>query len=106
MKFNTANACRWGYLEIRTSQKAKDADQAYGAGYLEGTLTADLIYDHWFNTVKGYCTDRPDICKNLTDYMTTNTNWIKSKSNESDDDPYWYQVTILCLPFIVYVDIL
>lgn len=81
---------RWAYLEIRTSQKAKDEDQAYGAGYLEGTLTADLIYSYWFNTAKGYCTDRPNVCQQLKDYMTTNKNWIISKSNESD--PYWYQV--------------
>lgn len=66
-------------------------DQAYGAGYLEGALTADLIYSHWYNTVRGYCTDRPDICKNLTDFLTTNTNWIKSQS-QNDPDAYWYQV--------------
>lgn len=84
------NNTGWAYLEIRTSQKAKDEDQAYGAGYLEGTLTADLIYSYWFNTAKGYCTDRPNVCEQLKDYMTTNKNWIKSKLNESD--PYWYQV--------------
>jgi len=84
---------RWAYLEIRTSQKAKDEDQAYGAGYLEGTLTADLIYNYWFNTAKDYCTDRPNVCQQLKDYMTTNKNWIISKTNESD--PYWYQVCYL-----------
>jgi len=82
--------CRWGYLEIRTSQKARDEDQAYGAGYLEGTLTADLIYSYWFNTAKDYCSDQSEVCEQLKDYMTTNKDWIKSKLNESD--PYWYQV--------------
>lgn len=89
MKLNL-NIFRWGYLEIKTSKNVTDYDQAYGAGYLEGTLTADLIYSHWYNTVRGYCTDRQNVCKNLKDFMNTNTNWIKLKSNESD--PYWYQV--------------
>jgi len=90
---NLKHNFRWAYLEIRTSQKAKDEDQAYGAGYLEGTLTADLIYSYWSNTAKGYCTDRPKICQQLKDYMTTNKNWIKSRSDDSDS--YWYQVCYL-----------
>lgn len=81
---------RWGYLEIRTSKNAEDADQAYGAGYLEGTLTADLIYSYWYNTVRSYCIGQENVCKSLTDFLNTNINWIKLKSNESD--PYWYQV--------------
>lgn len=60
---------------------------------MEGVLTADLIYSYWYNTARGYCSDRPDVCKNLTDYMTMNKNWITSNQNVSD--PYWYQVRVL-----------
>lgn len=84
-------------MEIRTSAKAKDDDQAYGAGYLEGVLTADLIYSYWYNTARGYCLDRPKVCKNLKNYMTTNKNWIMSNINVSD--PYWYQVRITAAAF-------
>lgn len=76
-----------GYLEVRTSLKASDMDQAYGAGYLEGALTANFIYSHWYNTARRYCTDQPDVCKNLTDFMAINKNWIKSQL-QNDSDPY------------------
>lgn len=58
-------------------------------------MTADLIYSHWYNTAKGYCTDRPDVCEDLKEYMTTNKNWIESKLN--DFDPYWYQVGVFAV---------
>ncbi|VVC38023.1 Phospholipase B-like [Cinara cedri] len=86
------NSTGWSYLEIRTIELARDIDQAYAAGFLEGSLTADLIYSHWYNTVRGYCIDRPTICKNLTDFLTTNKNWISSKFNKYS--PYWFQVTL------------
>ncbi|VVC38022.1 Hypothetical protein CINCED_3A023616 [Cinara cedri] len=86
------NSTGWGYLEIRTMLLTKDVDQAYAAGFLEGVLTADLIYSHWYNSMKGYCTDRPNICKNLTDFMNTNKYWILSQFIKPD--PFWYQVSL------------
>ena len=36
-------------LHLHASPKAADAEQMFAAGYLEGWLTAERIYDHFFN---------------------------------------------------------
>ncbi|XP_050520145.1 putative phospholipase B-like 2 [Daktulosphaira vitifoliae] len=88
---HSINETGWSFLEIRTSPKAKDPDQAYAAGFLEGVLTADLIYYHWRNNMKdNNCVKDPQMCPKLTEHITNNKEWIESSLNASD--PYWYQV--------------
>lgn len=83
--------CRWSILEIRTSPKVKDVDQAYAAGFLEGVLTADLIYYHWHNTIKNNnCVKDPGVCPKLSKHIATNKQWMEASLNASD--PYWYHV--------------
>ena len=39
----------FGVLHLHASPKAGDEEQMFAAGYLEGWLTAERVYDHFFN---------------------------------------------------------
>ena len=39
----------FGELHLRAGRKASDAEQMFALGYLEGWLTAERIYDHFYN---------------------------------------------------------
>merc|ERR1712226_263403 len=52
---NMVNATGWSFIEIQTDPKFPDKIQAFAAGYLEGYLSADLIYLFWRNTVENTC---------------------------------------------------
>ena len=39
----------FGVLHLHASPKASDAEQMFAMGYLEGWLTAERVYDHYFN---------------------------------------------------------
>ena len=79
--------------------------QSYGAGIVEGILTAELIHSHWLNTVKDYCEGdtMKDICPKINDYRQKNIEWVTSMidyycpSKNSDPNkctPYWHQMAL------------
>jgi len=89
---------RWNYLEIQTSHKEDDSIQAYAAGLLEGSVTANLINIYWKNIFQNFCNDRADLCEKLTVYLQTNKNWVMSQILEKNGtDAYWHQVSNLLL---------
>jgi hypothetical protein len=47
----STNATGWAQLSLTSSPQQSNKAQAYGAGYLEGYLTADLIWMSWNSTV-------------------------------------------------------
>ena len=122
---NNINSTGWSFLEISTKESFPDKMQvgrnsqessndlvlkgayfqAFAAGYLEGTLTAELIYMHWFNTMRGHCEgDKQKVCDKINDYLKTNNEWIQSRINdecpeEGDEtknctSPYWHHVSL------------
>jgi len=42
------NQTGWATLDISSNEKSTDLVQAYGAGYLEGHLTANVIQAYWY----------------------------------------------------------
>ncbi|ELU15812.1 hypothetical protein CAPTEDRAFT_183314 [Capitella teleta] len=88
-------SCRWGYLEVHTSEVYADNIQAYAAGFLEGHATRDLITMHWTNTMAGYCTyPLSQFCQKLQNYLDENFAWIEKQIASSSSDPYWRHVEL------------
>ncbi|XP_068213590.1 putative phospholipase B-like 2 [Palaemon carinicauda] len=85
----------FAYLEIESSSGYSDAVQAYAAGLAEGALTHEMIYNHYRNTVEGYCNGKPDgYCERLYDYLDKNDKWMRSKLSETSD-PIFHQVNLI-----------
>lgn len=72
---------------------------------LEGSLSWQMIYWHWQNTVQSACDDREDYCEQIKGYLKENLDWVKRTMVLHDTDPYWHQVSII-VPQIISDDIL
>ncbi|KAK7862395.1 hypothetical protein R5R35_004170 [Gryllus longicercus] len=92
---NQINKTGWSFLELQSNGQATDEDQVYAAGVLEGYVTSELIYEHWFNTMKGFCDGREKTCRRIQKYLDKNNQWIKANIDSKEKkDPYWYQVKL------------
>jgi hypothetical protein len=67
--------------------------QAYSAGLLEGSLSWQLIYWHWQNTMCNICEDQIEFCKHVRSFIEINFEKIKDLAEKKgDSDPFWHQV--------------
>ncbi|XP_077094756.1 putative phospholipase B-like 2 [Siphateles boraxobius] len=97
---NDINKTGWAYLEVSTSAVYNDSLQAYAAGLVEASATSQLIYQHWMNTLMGYCepsTRDDSYCQRLKDYISTNLQWLNQQMDTHADSPYWHQVRLSLL---------
>lgn len=84
---------RWSIIEIETSSKYPDIVQAYAAGLLEGSLTWQLIYHHWQNTVDAVCAERAEECRQLMRFLHENTAVVRERAELlAATDPFWHMV--------------
>ncbi|XP_026332845.1 putative phospholipase B-like 2 [Hyposmocoma kahamanoa] len=91
---NDINETGWAFLEIHSMANIPDEKQAFGAGFLEGYLTRDLIWWHWQNMLKGYCFNKTDVCGLIEEYIDRNEKYISDMVRQYSNDPYWYQVKL------------
>merc|ERR1712241_953732 len=94
----------WSPLEIiSTETNVTDDARAYAAGMLEGSVTAELIYQHWRNQFETYCDGEMRQIRELTeDFLDENDAWVKGKIDEARklnnngliDDSYWYHANL------------
>ncbi|XP_022197316.1 putative phospholipase B-like 2 [Nilaparvata lugens] len=91
---NKVNRTGFGYLEIETNIKFDSVSQAYHAGYLEGFLTADLIYSRWYNMVRDWCKDDRQNCDKINKFIEKNSIWITEKFEKNGNETYWYQLKL------------
>eukprot|EP01088_Endostelium_zonatum_P015714 TRINITY_DN397_c0_g1_i1.p1 TRINITY_DN397_c0_g1~~TRINITY_DN397_c0_g1_i1.p1 ORF type:complete len:560 (-),score=127.86 TRINITY_DN397_c0_g1_i1:24-1652(-) len=93
---NEVNQTGWGRFNLESSELYQDAVQAYGAGYLEGYVTYEVIWYSWYNTYvnsfKGSMSP-PEVLKK---WFTSNIAWVSANANIlKKRDPYWAQVELL-----------
>lgn len=91
---NAINSTGWSNLEIETFNGNNEDLQAYSAGYLEGTLSHDVLEYHLQNTYYTYCDGYKEYCRRLGSYLRKNLDYIKRKvENAPKDDVYWQTVS-------------
>lgn len=84
----------WNTLNIRagfSNQKYQDENLMYAAGYLEGFLTSQQIYQHLTN-VKASTFGKgtpPQLQEKLQKFFTDQDDWMRGKLEENQESPFW-----------------
>jgi len=92
---NLVNQTGWGFLELESNPKFADKLQAYGAGYLEGVLTKELLYMAYQNTIVGRCDGKQDLCDRINQWLQENLLWVNQKASyHAASKEYWHQVSL------------
>lgn len=86
------NSQGWNYLTITTNSSCDDEFQAYGAGYLEASLTAAAITDGIANTGANATWDPA-----LASYLADNAVFLHQQILANPTDPYWVQAWLIQL---------
>ncbi|XP_055963141.1 putative phospholipase B-like 2 [Sorex fumeus] len=100
---NLTNAIRetgWALLEVHTNGRFNDSLQAYAAGVVEASVSQELIYMHWMNTVVNYCGPfeyEVDYCEKLKRFLDINLVWMQEMMNLQEASVYWHQVQLILL---------
>ncbi|XP_077996109.1 putative phospholipase B-like 2 [Glandiceps talaboti] len=90
----------WSHFTVSTNSKYDDVIQAYAAGIVEGHLTSQLIYNHWINTIYGFCQQPSEYCTKLRTFLETNLNWMTKQIEQNPTDAYWHQVNLTLVQLI------
>lgn len=85
----------WGYLEIETSSNYPDMIQAYQAGFLEGTICGDLIYDYYEKMIINSTLIKENYYPTLMSFLDANTQWILNGVKSGQKFPMWLHLCLL-----------
>jgi hypothetical protein len=92
---NRINETGWAFLDLATSGQWPDKLQAFGAGYIEGYVTSELLAMHYQNTVLGRCEGKENVCRKVAAWLDNNNKWIRTKIKKSGRrSGYWHQVSL------------
>lgn len=100
---NLTNAIRdtgWAYLDLGTNGSYNDSLQAYAAGVVEASVSEELIYMHWMNSMVNYCGPfeyEVSYCEKLKSFLEANLEWMQREMELNQDSPYWHQVRLTLL---------
>ena len=92
---NRINQTGWAFLDLATNPEMPDKLQAFGAGYIEGYLTSELLYMHYENTVVGRCEGKEAVCAKVDEWLDRNHQWVRTKiKKDGKRSRYWHQVSL------------
>eukprot|EP01124_Arcella_intermedia_P007737 TRINITY_DN1478_c0_g2_i4.p1 TRINITY_DN1478_c0_g2~~TRINITY_DN1478_c0_g2_i4.p1 ORF type:complete len:307 (+),score=43.97 TRINITY_DN1478_c0_g2_i4:41-961(+) len=84
------NRTGWNTLHIETDGTYSDEFQSYGAGFLEGYLTREEIWNTWL-----VFSSRSPFNHSITDFILNQDKWVRSMANTSQSEGYWHQVLLV-----------
>ena len=88
----------WMYLEITTNQAFPDDLQAKAAGFAEGYLTRNTIYEYYKEFyANDICNDKEGskVCQYMKDQIMVNDLWIRENiESKAQVDPFWHMVRL------------
>nr|XP_004668482.2 putative phospholipase B-like 2 [Jaculus jaculus] len=100
---NLTNAIRetgWAFLDLGTNGSYNDSLQAYTAGVVEASVSEELIYMHWMNSMVNYCGPfeyEVSYCERLKNFLEANLAWMQREMELNQDSAYWHQVRLTLL---------
>ncbi|XP_070385055.1 putative phospholipase B-like 2 isoform X4 [Dermacentor albipictus] len=88
----------WSSVYVKTDGRFKDSQQAYAAGYAEGTATSRMADEHYANMYGHYCDTDPAFCSRLFAFYRANLrSLLENAIQYGDRDPFWHQVELAVL---------
>jgi len=89
--WDTLNQTGWGVFEMRTSKSCSDTVQMYAAGYLEGALTAERIYQSWINMGAAELLLVPE----MDQFWKTQDLWAQEQAAaNAANSSFWRQISL------------
>jgi len=95
---DTLSLSGWGVLKIQTNPQYGDNMQMYAAGYLEGALTSERIYQNYQNIYNTFFGTTPPSDK-LYQFLKDQDNWVRSMIKDHKDKPHWKTVGYIMSQF-------
>ncbi|XP_065197312.1 putative phospholipase B-like 2 [Sycon ciliatum] len=100
-----ANSSGWSTLLVRDNAvlgaDVSDLDRAQVAGFLEGLVTGQSIWDTYTNLkIQAYCVNEEAYCARLRAFMSANDAWAlgriaAARKERSADLPLWHQYALI-----------
>nr|XP_037275224.1 putative phospholipase B-like 2 [Rhipicephalus microplus] len=88
----------WASVFVKTDGRFKDSQQAYAAGYAEGSATSLMTDQHYANIYGNYCDSDPTFCNRLFAFYRANLqSLLENAVQYGDKDPFWHQVELAIL---------
>jgi len=84
----------WAFLNVKSNVKYSDYDQMYAAGYLEGSLTTDLIYNYYQNIFASEY-NNTDLPENVVNWINENNAFMLQQIKLNPSDPYWSHINLI-----------
>lgn len=86
----------WELLTITTDKTQPDSLQAYAAGYIEGAVSAQSIWNGWIP----YNASTDFNVPNLADYVMAQDTWVRTQAKTlAPTSDYWAQVALILAQF-------
>ena len=89
----------WDLLAIKTNKKFDDLTQAEAAGYLEGFLTRERIYNHWRNLHIKTWGENKQMPENVKEFLQAQKNFVEESFKKNENDPVIYNAYLLNIQF-------
>jgi len=102
---NNPNATGWTTLDIETNGHTEDETQAFAAGYIEGALTTELIYQSWITQLEFFF--QGTYSPLAAAWLAKNDAWVRAQVKScssleetsaayvASDCDYWYQIGLV-----------
>ncbi|KAH7940365.1 hypothetical protein HPB52_023552 [Rhipicephalus sanguineus] len=82
----------WASVFVKTDGRYKDSQQAFAAGYAEGSATSLMTDQHYANMYAHYCDPDPTFCTRLfTFYKANLQSLLENAVQYGYKDPFWHQ---------------
>lgn len=91
---NKISTTGWAFLTMTSNSSYSDYDQMYGAGYLEGALTPDLIWAYYNNIFVGEY-NATEMSPAVEEWIQENLKYMASQINENPNDTYWQHISLI-----------
>jgi hypothetical protein len=88
----------WGILKIFTNSKFENEKQMYAAGYLEGILTSNRIYENYQNIYHLFFHSQPPSNK-LYNFLDIQNKWVRLNINKNNSNFYWKTISLIMAQF-------
>ncbi|EFA81154.1 phospholipase B-like protein [Heterostelium album PN500] len=93
----------WGYISITTNPDFTDFQQAMAAGFIEGYLSADMIWQTWYNIyVNEY--NNQSVPSSIIDWSDENLAYIYKQVEANTNDPFWIHISLIVTQMSSMVD--